>query len=407
MAKKKNNKQKKVTFVRPKKPTPFRDVGGIVGSQLGGMFRLPMLKGVGRWLGTGIGSIFGSGDYSLVGDLPRSNVLMNGAQVPQFSTTSATNVVCHREYLGDILGTTAFTNQLFPLNPGIGNTFPWLSTIAQNYQEYKFHGLIFEFRSLITDFVTGGAPGVVIMATNYNSDLPAYTTKQQMENSEYAVATKPTLHLIHGVECMPAQTVLPQSYVRVGAVPVGQDLRTYDLGNFQLATQGNPAQLLGELWVTYCVEFFKPVLPPTPPAVTGHLSRTTVTPTNPLGQITLLLTGDLALTPANDNVSWQALPGATYLVQVNWVGTGALTISLPTPSYTNVTAVSYFFNDTASLAQGGSNGASSLTMSYSGVVRSSASTPVTANLKFAANGLFPSTVVQADVIVTLLDASAT
>lgn len=402
---KKKIKQKS-SVAKPRKPTPFRDVGGIVGSQLGEMFRLPMLKGVGRWLGTGIGSIFGSGDYSLVGGLPKSNILMNGAQIPQFSSTNATNIVCHREYLGDVSGTSVFTNSSYPLNPGMNQTFPWLSTIAQNYQEYKFHGLIFEFRSLVTDFVTSGAPGVVIMATNYNSDAPNYVNKQQMENSEYAVATKPTVNLIHGVECATSQTVLPQSYVRSGPVPVGIDLRTYDLGNFQLATQGNPVQLLGELWVTYCVEFFKPILFSSP-GLSGHISRILAGPTVPFGQTATLATGDLTITvlPSFDTIVWPVVPGASYLVDINWKGANT-TITYPTFTFTNVGLQAYYHNDSDTALFIPINGATTLYMHYEAVVKCNTTSNSVASLKLSSGGVYPATTL-VDVVITLLDASAT
>jgi hypothetical protein len=317
--------------VRPKrkKATPFADAGAITGQRLGSMFNLPMLKGVGRWLGSGIGTILGSGDYSVVGAAPAYNVLSNGNQIPKFASTKQTNIVCHREYLGDIFGTAGFNNTSYPLNPGINTTFPWLSSIAQNYQQYKFHGIIFEFRPLITDFVTNGAPGVVIMATNYNADVPIYTTKQEMENSEYAVSVKPTRDLMHGVECATNQTVLSELYIRSGVPPVGQDLRLYDLGNFQFATQANPIQDLGELWVSYCVEFFKPVLPQDAGGnvLSVLTNRNSFSAANPLGLIQSSVSGDLNAVFTPTSISWFALPGNYYLLDINWNGTvGAILI---------------------------------------------------------------------------------
>jgi hypothetical protein len=344
------NKNKRVVAVKQQKsknkqkPTPFSDAGAIVGSKLGTMFNAPYLKGVGKWLGSGIGQIFGSGDYQIMGAMPDYNVLMNGAQIPKFSSLGQTNIVCHREYIGDYLGTASFNNNIFPLNPGVATTFPWLSSLAQNYQEYKFHGLIFEFRPLITDFIPNGAPGVVVMATNYNADAPSYTTKQQMENSEFAVSVKPTRELMHGVECNGGQTVLPQLYVRTGAVPAGQDLRLYDLGNFQFATQNNPVQNLGELWVSYCVEFYKPILPTD---VGGNIrssfvTRTTFTNASPLGNIQISNKGDLGVIMDSLNVSWQALPGTYYSVVVDWNGAVAAAITYPTRTYFGISQVGIF-----------------------------------------------------------------
>jgi hypothetical protein len=351
MNRKKNNKpksskQKAASGGTQPKRTPFSDAGAIVGSKLGTMFNAPYLKGVGKWLGSGIGQIFGSGDYTLMGGSPNYNVLMNGSQIPKFNTTTASNVVCHREYIGDIAGLAAFTNRSFPLNPGIAQTFPWLSTVAQNYQQYRFHGLIFEFRPLITDFVTSGAPGVVIMATNYNSDEVAYSTKQEMENSEYAVSVKPTLNLMHGIECAVEQTVLSKLYVRTGANPANLDLKFTDLGKFQFASQSNPVQNLGELWVSYCVEFFKPKLPND---VGGNVlsffteRSGTIAASDPLGTTVVSSRGDFTSVATSKNLAFTAQPGNYYQLNTCYTGTVAGAVAYPIITLTNATPVSNMF----------------------------------------------------------------
>jgi hypothetical protein len=374
---------------KPKKATPFSDAGAIVGSGLGTMFNAPYLKGVGKWLGSGIGQIFGSGDYQVVGSVPSYNVLMNGAQTPSFSSTKQTNVVCHREYLGDFTGTAGFFNNTFPLNPGIASTFPWLSTIAQNYQEYKFHGLIFEFRPLITDFVTNGAPGVVVMATNYNADAPAYATKQEMENSEYAVSVKPTRELMHGVECATAQTVLPQLYVRTGVPPVGQDLRLYDLGLFQFATQTNPIQNLGELWVSYCIEFFKPILPiDVGGNVLGkYILRSGIAPAAPLGTIETSSHGDLNAFAGINSVIWVAQPGNLYDLIFEWEGSIAGPATYPGTTFTGLTPIAAFNGATSYVAPG--TAVVTTRMMFHFIVRCDLVTPASVSVVLNAAGTYP------------------
>jgi hypothetical protein len=345
-------KSVKQLSVKRQKAKPFRDTGGVIGNRIGGMFgNASMGRGIGRWLGTGIGSIFGSGDYTLAGSSPAYNVIANGSQIPKFDTTRQTNVVCHREYLGDFTGTSAFSNNSFPLNPGIQKTFPWLSTVASSYQEYKFHGLIFEFRSLITDFVTSGAPGVVIMSTNYNADAPLYLSKQQMENAEFAVATKPTINLMHGVECADKQTILAQRYVRQGDVPQGQDLRLYDTGTFQFATAGNPTQLLGELWVSYCVEFFKPIQATVTgaPGIGFHMARSGTTNATPFGTASILEEGFLDVSVGSTTVTINsAVVGARYKVDWYWTGAAAVAYAPAAASLTNCVSVLAFATPPAS-----------------------------------------------------------
>nr|QDH91345.1 MAG: hypothetical protein H4Rhizo431567_000001 [Riboviria sp.] len=389
-----------------KKPKPFRAAGEIIGDRVGQMFNMPMLKGLGRWLGSGIGSIFGSGDYTMVGPSPNYNVLASSNNIPKFSTTHATNIVCHREYLMDISGTAAFNNIQFPINPGQQTTFPWLSTIAANYQQYKFHGLIFEFRPLITDFVTSGAPGVVIMATNYNSDVPAYVNKQQMENSEYAVSVKPTRELIHGVECDVTQTVLTELYVRTGSLPTGQDLRLCDLGLFQFATQSNPVQNLGELWVSYCVEFFKPVLGPISGSGGHHVFKTSVSAGNPMGLIGVTNVGDLNVTTTNTALSWTAQAGINYMVNVIWLG-AANACTMPSVTLTGLVGVTYL-NGTAGSSQFAPNpSVSSQTLLYDTIVKSTSLGPATVTITFGTGGSLPIGAPVVDVIISAMSENIT
>lgn len=327
-----------------KKPTPFANAGKAVGRLASAYTGIPGLGTLGSLFGSRIGSIFGSGDYIISGT-PKVNVLSGSP--PQFSSTQATNVVCHREYIMDITGTTAFTNTVLPLNPGDNQTFPWLSTIAASYSQYRFHGVVFEFKPLITDFVVGGAPGVLVMSTNYNADDPAFTSKRQAENSEFAVAIKPTEPLMHLIECDPKQTSINELYVRVGNNPTGVDKKTTDLGNFQIATQGNPVQLLGELWVTYCVEFFKPELPIVGLSFTSHITRFTFSSvTVNFGTTLTSAQGSINSTSAAGAVSYFGLsPLTNYLFTCVIVTDFALT-AVPVFAVGPGTIVNAFTNTT-------------------------------------------------------------
>jgi hypothetical protein len=400
-------KQTKTKKAKAKKPTPFADAGAITGQRLGSMFNMPYLKGIGKWLGSGIGHIMGSGDYTLLGPQPEYNVLANGNQIPKFNSNKQTNIICHREYIGDISGTTAFTNRAYPLNPGMAATFPWLSTIAQNYQEYKFHGLIFEFRPLITDFVTSGAPGVVVMATNYNADAPVYISKQQMENSEYAVSVKPTENLMHGIECAVTQTVLPQLYTRSAVPPAGQDLRLYDQGLFQFASQGNPLQLLGELWVSYCVEFFKPVIANEVGGniLSAYIERSGVTPSAALGTIGVINRGDLNVTMTGNSLSFDANTNDLYLIVINWNGTGA-PLTIPTPVVANGELIKIYQSGTQDRAQAPSNGVSSPLGSIEVVVKCNTIAPSNVTVSMPGTGAYPTGAVIMMLMITQFSAAA-
>lgn len=254
----------------------------------------------------------------------------------------------------------------------------------------------------MTDFVTGGAPGVVVMATNYNADEPAYTTKQAMENSEYAVSVKPTCNLMHGVECASNQTVLSELYVRPGGLASNLDLKFTDLGNFQFASQGNPVQLLGELWVSYTVEFFKPVLPNDVGGnvQSGSTTRANVAAGVPLGTIQQVITGDLVgFAVTSTTVSWLGQPGNLYLIATNWSGNAAVAITYPTTTFTNCAFQPAFFNDTSAATQSPANGVSSFFMNQNTVVVCNATAPALCTITFAA-GTFPGGPVSLDLLIT-------
>lgn len=99
------------------------------------------------------------------------------------------------------------------------------------------------------------------MCVNYNPTDPVFTNKQQMLNEVFSVSRVPSENASCPIECDPGQTPINQMFITAGEVPAGQDPRFYNIGNFYIATQGQTnAVTLGELWVTYQVELFKPQL---------------------------------------------------------------------------------------------------------------------------------------------------
>lgn len=404
----KQKKQVKIVTVQSKQPkkkaTPFADAGQIIGSKASTLFGAPWAKGVGRWLGSGIGQIFGSGDYTMAGPAPSYNVLTNGNQIPKFETGKQTNIICHREYLGDILGGPGFSLSSYPLNPGMSKTFPWLSTVAQNYQEFRFHGLIFEFRSLTTDFVAAGAPGAIIMATNYNADGPLFTNKQEMETSEFAMSAKPTRDLIHGIECAGTQTILPQRYVRSGELAVGRDKQLYDYGNFQIAAKDNPAMTLGELWVSYCVEFLKPILPVDIGGniKSSHAVRATFNNANPLGTIGYSLKSDNGFVcNATTFFDFEAEEGNYYLLTITWIGTVAAAVVLPSFTYTGAVQQNFWTTGATQYAQSPDNGVNSTRLSYQTVIRAAGlNTFKMIEVTLGTAGTLPTGTTSVDIVIT-------
>lgn len=123
--------------------------------------------------------------------------------------------------------------------------------------------LMFTYTSLLSPATSSGVIGQIIMTTDYNAADSPFTSTNEMLNNIGTISARPTDGpVMHGVECDPNKNVNGSLFVRVGEVPAGQDIKTYDQGTFQLATEGMPLndQLQGQLWVSYAVKLRKPKL---------------------------------------------------------------------------------------------------------------------------------------------------
>ncbi|APG77109.1 putative capsid protein [Changjiang narna-like virus 2] len=222
---------------------------------------------LGAMAGEGLSKLFGFGDYRVA---VKGNSLMAGTTstpVPKFSGDGRRGTrITEREFIGNVLtgsvvsGSSVFNNAVYPVNPIDSNTFPWLSRIAQQFDQWEPHGIVFEYRTTSSTFNgTSQALGAVIMATDYDSLDAAFRDKQQMENADYACSTVPSQSLLHGLECDPRERPLEVMYTQTRA----GNQNFSSLGNFQIATQGcsTAGTTLGELWISYDITFYKKVLP--------------------------------------------------------------------------------------------------------------------------------------------------
>jgi len=234
------------------------------------MGALKRMSGAGMY--TGSGMYTGNGSYAGSADGVQSNSLVNNSRlegVPEFSSSgdeTGAITITHREYVTELYGPeNAFNVQGFALNPGVEKTFPFLSQIAGNYEEYELSQCLFTYRSTTSDNGNSstGQVGTVIMATQYNPSKPLFDSKQMMMGYDSAMSGKTTADHVHGVECDNAKlSGTDEKYVRTG--PVTDDLKNYDHGLFQIAISNSPSQFanqsLGELWVSYTVTLRKPKL---------------------------------------------------------------------------------------------------------------------------------------------------
>lgn len=231
-----------------------RAIGATIGRRLGD-------ADTGAMVGGALARFTGIGDYQLV-----YNSLLNGNANGMSRLPRRGVRVAEREYIGQIVsgalvgGSSVFTNTSYPINPSDPNVFPWLSNLARLYDQWEPHGILFEFVSTSSDYAALQALGTVVYATDYDPYDAEYTSKQEMEGAAFTCSTKPSLNMVHGVECDPSQRPTPLLYTdRTNGAP----LTSTSLGNFQVATSGCAAAgiTLGELWVSYDITFHKKQIP--------------------------------------------------------------------------------------------------------------------------------------------------
>lgn len=234
-----------------------RSLGSRVGSSIGGF--------VGDLAHKAIMGISGMGDYTVTDNtIYAGSVRSQGP--PQFlqSSRPGTYRATHREYIADVFSTGPdFNTTRYPITPASVATFPWLAAIAANFEEFRIHGMVFEFVSNSADAIasTNTALGTVILATQYNSLETGFLNKLQMEQYQFAVATKPSVSCIHPLECKLAAGAPDFLFVQ----PLGSvsgDVRLNQFGTFTIATVGQQAPAnIGSLWCSYDIVLQKTRLP--------------------------------------------------------------------------------------------------------------------------------------------------
>lgn len=345
--------------------------------------------------------ISGQGDY-VVGKHIRDRGVMRdtvrhrgvkGVAARKIKMEKGEMCIEHSEYVGDLIssattGTTNFVSQLYGINPGNPDTFPWLSSVAINFQDYRFRKLVFEYRPLISESTSTSAAtltsmGSVILATQYDSIIGSYNNKVTMENSDFAISIKPSSKCLHAVECNPRFNPLGVLYVSGGSATSstgvsGQDIRMQNLGLFQISSANipiasNTALDLGEIWVHYEVELYKPILNAgLTNVLSAHYKLVSPTNTAPLGASTTTAFDNIGLTvstssktisfPINSTgqflLSWAVLgtsPGAAMTVPAFaatqgvafgdfWFGDSNTAAFCPDPNATVTNSVSMIAN---------------------------------------------------------------
>jgi len=301
------------------------------------------LGGIGSVVGDGVSKIFGLGAYRL----SQNSLMKTGSQVPFMHSSNQNVTIRHREYITDVSSSTsAFAGTTYEINPGVTATFPWLATMAANFEEYKWKGLVFEYKTTSSDALnsTNTALGYVGMAAQYRASAfgnSIFSTKAQFLNEFWSTECKPSQNCILPIECSPKENPLSVLYVRTGGVPYPEDKKTYDLCQVTVAVGASQAvNVIGELWASYEVELYKPRISNIGKSLhlysTAGITTTAIFGTNAGGVDSIGMT----VSSTTGVITWpfSASPGH-YLVAWSVAGYTNSTFSRPTVTATNCAIV--------------------------------------------------------------------
>jgi hypothetical protein len=174
-------------------------------------------------------------------------------------------IITDDENLGIInsSGSTAFSILgQYAINPGQAATFPWLSSIAKNYEKFKFLMLEFYIVPQVSGFATAGQTGEVVLSVDYDaSDAAPGNYQQQVDVWPHSCEPPPMRQRIM-LSPKEMHKESDAKFVRPGGLIGGTDIKTYDCGNLFLGAVGisGGSVPLFSLHVRYSVEFTVPIL---------------------------------------------------------------------------------------------------------------------------------------------------
>jgi hypothetical protein len=252
----------------------------------------------------------------------------SGTSKPRFTSLTGGDArirVKHNEYFDELFGSLGFQVKSFPINPGMTGIFPWLSSIAANYETYKFNSLKFHYKT-----VKGStAVGTVGMSVDYDAaDAPPTTLMELFQNNGTidSAVWSPDTCMICAKQNLDK---MKQRYIRTKPLLANQDIKTYDVGNLLFATQ-DEADLskIGRLWVEYDVELMTPQGRPLQ-TFAAHITAApaiSVTKLAPFGTAPVYQVGSnspITVGPLGQSYAWKE--SGEWVMSIKVTGTGVVT----------------------------------------------------------------------------------
>jgi hypothetical protein len=185
---------------------------------------------------------------------PAANGVRYTQGVPDFKSSKGACRIRHREFILDAAFAVSFSGYSASINPGLPNTFPWLSTLAAVFETYSFKSLRFVYEPTCGSSTTG----YVAQYIDYDAaDDEIPTTKTEVMSM--AGSTLSPIWVENAVTFRPTDgSYTKRRYVRMGALADNEDLKTYDAGIVGIYGSSGSGAQGGSWFVEYEVELYTP-----------------------------------------------------------------------------------------------------------------------------------------------------
>lgn len=184
--------------------------------------------------------------------VPVANGLRSMMGAPRVNGNKAF-VVKHSEYVQDLVGTSSFSILQIPIQPGLPSSFPWLSTLAPNFEMYRIKSFNCRVETQSPTSVAGTILGVI----DYDPVDAAPASKVIFMTKAGASRTAVWDRL--NVSARAIDRPFTRLYIRDGGLAANLDIKTYDYGNVFIAVEGVAGtEAIAEIYVDYEIEFFTP-----------------------------------------------------------------------------------------------------------------------------------------------------
>lgn len=241
-------------------------------------------------------------------------------------------LVKHTEFIADVRSLNVLgyiPGPKYPINPGMAITFPWLSTIAKNYESYRFRKLCFHYETTSPSTFAG----TVIYSVDFDAADEQPLTKADALACHLAERGAPWTSFSMPLDRSDLWK-MTQRYIRSGATLNNEDIKTYDVGNLWLSTDHATVGMVGELHVSYEIELMTPQ-PAGPPLGFKVVGGGGITNNNIFGT-TPVKTGNLDVgvtnSPGNNLLTFNT--AGEYILNLHLTGQTFLNIPTTNPVIT-------------------------------------------------------------------------